>query len=422
MAGRKLRINPPPMRPNSTVLRLGLLALLLTLLQHPFTTTHAQGTAFTFQGRLDDGAAPANGVYDLQFRLFDVAAGGAPLGPEQLAGDVSVASGLFSVTLDFGAQFPGAGRWLQIGVRPGASTGAYTLLAPRQPLTPAPYAIHAASAATLSGSLPATALAGVNGSGLTALNASQLASGTVQEARLPANVALRSGGNTFAGVQIFNDNVGIGTATPATKLHVSGANSTEISLESTVGKRRWTLQATDNESGGRAGAFQIVDRTAIAQRLIITTNGNVGIGSVTPGVKLEVAGEITCVAVNITSDRNAKEQFKSVDTRDVLEKVARLPITEWSYKSQTDSRHLGPMAQDFHAAFGLGRDSQHITSVDADGIALAAIQGLNQKFEEVLESKDRELDRLKSENRSLANRLEAIESLLKSRIATPSGE
>ena len=83
------------------------------------------------------------------------------------------------------------------------------------------------------------------------------------------------------------------------------------------------------------------------------------------------------------SDRNAKENFKPVNATEVLEKVAALPLSNWNYKSQdANIRHLGPMAQDFKAAFGLGESDKGITTIDADGVALAAIQGLNQKLEE----------------------------------------
>ncbi|MCL4181605.1 MAG: tail fiber domain-containing protein, partial [Verrucomicrobia bacterium] len=79
------------------------------------------------------------------------------------------------------------------------------------------------------------------------------------------------------------------------------------------------------------------------------------------------------------SDRAVKENLSPIDPGAILERVAALPITEWNLVSQDPSiRHLGPMAQDFHAAFGLGEDDRHISSSDADGVALAAIQGLHQ--------------------------------------------
>jgi hypothetical protein len=66
----------------------------------------------------------------------------------------------------------------------------------------------------------------------------------------------------------------------------------------------------------------------------------------------------------------------------VLRRLASVPISTWSYRSQKRSiRHIGPMAQDFHRAFGVGEDRRHISSVDADGVALAAIKGLSRKVE-----------------------------------------
>jgi hypothetical protein len=83
------------------------------------------------------------------------------------------------------------------------------------------------------------------------------------------------------------------------------------------------------------------------------------------------------------SDRNAKENFADVSGREILEKVAALPVQTWNYKTEGPSvRHLGPVAQDFHAALGLGNDDKHLAALDSAGVALAAIQGLNQKLEE----------------------------------------
>jgi hypothetical protein len=151
----------------------------------------AQGTAFTYQGRLNVGTNPATGLYDLQFGLWDSLSGGTRLGSLQTNSATAVTNGLFSVQLDFGNQFPGAPRWLEISVRTnGAAT--FSLLTPRQPLTPVPYAIFAegASATGLSGTIPSANLAGGygsvisftnpassfagNGSGLTGVNAALL--------------------------------------------------------------------------------------------------------------------------------------------------------------------------------------------------------------------------------------------------------
>ena len=102
------------------------------------------------------------------------------------------------------------------------------------------------------------------------------------------------------------------------------------------------------------------------------------------------------------SDRAAKANLAPVDRRAILEQVARLPIQTWNYTTQDPSiRHIGPMAQDFYAAFGVGEDDRHISTVDADGVALAAIQGLYQQNQE-----------LQQENAALRSRLDTLEARL----------
>jgi hypothetical protein len=106
-------------------------------------TAQALSTAFTYQGRLMEAGAAPTGAYDLQFTLYDALTGGAPVGTPVTVAGVAVSKGLFTVALDFGATaFPGVDRWLQIAVRPAVG-GAYTTLAPRQSLTPTPYALFA---------------------------------------------------------------------------------------------------------------------------------------------------------------------------------------------------------------------------------------------------------------------------------------
>lgn len=83
-----------------------------------------------------------------------------------------------------------------------------------------------------------------------------------------------------------------------------------------------------------------------------------------------------------TSDSNAKTGITAVDHREVLRGVASLPVSAWQYKHDTNSRHIGPMAQDFRQAFGLGFDDKHISTLDADGVALSALKGLIEELEE----------------------------------------
>lgn len=110
----------------------------------------ALGTGFSYQGRLTDGGAPANAVYDLRFVLYDDEVAGASVGAVIEKADLSVVNGVFVTNLDFGASaFNGDSRWLEIAVRPGASTGAYTALSPRQPVSSAPYALYAKTAGSI---------------------------------------------------------------------------------------------------------------------------------------------------------------------------------------------------------------------------------------------------------------------------------
>ncbi len=122
------------------------------------------GTAFTYQGRLTDGGAPANGRYDLRFTLFDAPAGGSQAGAPATTNGLALSDGLFAVALDFGGAFTNAGRWLQIEARTNGAPG-YALLSPRQPLTPAPQALYApnAGAAATAERASATPWAGLTG-------------------------------------------------------------------------------------------------------------------------------------------------------------------------------------------------------------------------------------------------------------------
>ena len=97
----------------------------------------------------------------------------------------------------------------------------------------------------------------------------------------------------------------------------------------------------------------------------------------------KIASMFSTAGSSLSSDRNKKANLAAVNPREVLGRVVALPIETWNYLSQGPSvRHIGPMAQDFHAAFGVGDDDTHINMVDANGVALAAIQGLYQLVQE----------------------------------------
>ena len=197
--------------------------------------------------------------------------------------------------------------------------------------------------------------------------------------------------------------VGIGTANPTRELEIQHAGDTELGIKSTdTGGHLWTLQSSSvSGSVNLDASFQIIDRTSGGARLFIGTNGFVGIGTSGPTNRLHINGGVSATAFVTTSDRNAKENFTPISPAEVLSKVAGLPITKWNFKEMKDGQHLGPMAQDFYAAFGLGGGETTITTVDADGVALAAIQGLNRKLEET-----------RAENAALHHELAEIKLLL----------
>jgi trimeric autotransporter adhesin len=132
-------------------------------------------------------------------------------------------------------------------------------------------------------------------------------------------------------------------------------------------------------------------------------------------MRLDSAGNLNISgAFGSLSDRNAKENFQPVSVRQILDKVAALPLTRWNYKEDKAHEHIGPMAQDFYAAFAVGLDERHITTVDEGGVSLAAIQGLNQKVEELRA----ELNRRDAETTELKAHLEALERKILNSTAT----
>ena len=157
-AWRRL-INPKPF----DAMKTGIIAICY-LLSAIFELASAQGTAFTYQGRLNDGAGPASGMYDLRFTIYDSPGGGLIVGGPLTNNPTGVSNGLFTATINFGPGiFNGGSNWLEIAVRTNG-TGSFAALSPRQPLTPGPYVVfdRGANAAGLSGTISSvtTACAG----------------------------------------------------------------------------------------------------------------------------------------------------------------------------------------------------------------------------------------------------------------------
>ena len=117
-------------------------------------------------------------------------------------------------------------------------------------------------------------------------------------------------------------------------------------------------------------------------------------------MRLDSAGNLTATSFLQTSDRDSKSDFSAVNPRAILDKLNSLPIQTWSYRAEGNSvRHIGPVAQDFRAAFNLGTDDKTISTVDAGGVTMAAVQGLYQLM---LEKEKR--------NEELARRIEQLQA------------
>jgi hypothetical protein len=112
------------------------------------------------------------------------------------------------------------------------------------------------------------------------------------------------------------------------------------------------------------------------------------------------------------SDVNAKSNFAEIDPQAVLETLMAIPVTTWNYIAEGDAvRRMGPMAQDFYAAYGLGDNDTSISTIDAQGVAFAAIQGLYQRSEAENALLQTQIDALQAENVDLQARIERLEAI-----------
>lgn len=167
-----------------------------------------------------------------------------------------------------------------------------------------------------------------------------------------------------------------------------------------------------------AGASHVINPGGGTSR-ITAAYGAVAIfvgGVDTPPNTLRFYADTTHVEVdgtfNNNSDRNAKQNFAPVNASEILDHVLCLPISEWSYKDDPQTRHIGPMAQDFHSAFQLGTDDRHIAPIDEGGLAFAAIQGLNQKLEDRGQKSEDRIEQLEAQNAELKRKNDTLEQRL----------
>ncbi len=215
-------------------------------------------------------------------------------------------------------------------------------------------------------------------------------------------LTLRTGAPTDSLHVGANGNTGIGTGNPTSKLHVRGSddstlddNTTRLSVvnDSAVADIRVMAQLVNN--GGVSLRYDDKDTDISWQTLAVGNLFHISRLNLSGfEFTLDGAGNLSITgALTTGSDRESKKGIQPVDVDQVLASVASMPISTWSYKRDDGGvRHMGPMAQDFHAAFGLGKDERGIATLDASGVALAAIQALNRRIEDLKDGNHSALD------------------------------
>jgi hypothetical protein len=271
----------------------------------------------------------------------------------------------------------------------------------------------------------------------------------------PRKAAFRAGG--ISGTQWDAANIGSYSVAIGQDVRASGDNATAFGLRSTAAQVSSFAAGEDNTASGaasvalgyhahtnaRQGSFVFSDRSSVDTlragvnhsanwrvsggfRIFTASNLSTGV-TIQSGASVSNWGQSDAVISTSTgaylstsgiwtnnSDRSRKRDFEAISGEDVLVRLRTVPITTWRYDVDTNERrHLGPMAQDFHRAFGLGNDSTSIGTVDADGVALSGVQALDRRTE----GQQREIDALKRENAELRARLDRIEAALAAQAA-----
>jgi endosialidase-like protein len=219
--------------------------------------------------------------------------------------------------------------------------------------------------------------------------------------------------------------VGVGTAAPQSELHVRGTDpavaNTKLLVENAAGTslQRELFELRNN--GGMAFIFEdttVPERWAFASFInsfVINNQANAGVEyNFGPTGSLVIAGNLTANGVFYPSSRVLKDDFQAVDGREVLARLAALPVSEWRYRSDpAASRHIGPVAEDFHSAFGLGAEGTGLNVGDVAGVTIAAVQGLWTELQEQKAAAEdqgktlAELHQVLEEQRLLIERLRA---------------
>lgn len=503
------------------------LALGLILCQAGVSKAEPMGTAWTYQGRLMDANSTANGLYDFQFKLYDSDKSpvSEQIGSDVNKPDVDVIDGYFTVELDFGSDpnvFNGQARWLQIGVWPVGDANAFTILYPRQQVTPTPYAIYAEKVGSAAGAISGGGTANyipkfsdsdtlgdsviyetggnvgigttspggklavhydnadLNNAAILIENSNVIGhdvldfsfSGTTQ-----ARFRKAYGGGLYIGTEdiqpvnfyvgggtemvILSDgSVGIGTTNPQNKLDVEGAMAVGFSYSGSetaptngmivqgnvgIGKRNpefkldiyggldalrvghansWfevststsTILSLADGDGNRAGFISGRENAAGENVLVIAgcddggscpyftyfhESGKVGIGESDPAYKLDVDGDIQCVALHETSDARLKANVRQLtNVLDNVEKIRGVSF-EWNEVAESvgataGDKQIGVISQDVEKVFPelVSAPANDYKSVNYTKLTAVLIEAVKE---------------LKSENDLLKQRVNALE-------------
>ena len=283
------------------------------------------GTAFTYQGQLTSTGVPATGPFDFEFKLFDALTVGAQVGSTVTVNDLIVTTGLFTTKLDFGpAAFGGSARFLEIGVRPGASSGSYTLLGTRQELTPSPNSVFASTAGSVSGIVSvANGGTGSASQNFVDLTTAQTVGGTkTLTGNLVLGASTLSAGNIMKGGTPFihsfgEDNTFIGEN--AGNFTMTGSSNTangKFALQyNTTGTRNTAngasaLNANTTGGGNTASGFLALwnNTTGVHN----TANGTNSLQSNTTGFNNTASGASALLA-NTTGSNNTASGFGALE-------------------------------------------------------------------------------------------------------------
>lgn len=352
------------MTPRRTPAAVAIALAAACLLASPASVRAQPGSSqFTYQGVLENSGQPYSGAADVRFQVYTQVSGGIALSSVSAA-TVTVTNGVFTTQVNAAAinpatvVFDGSPRFLQISVRIPSGTGAFTDLAPRQPITPAPMAstveglgytpatdarvLGAENARVDIGNAVAqtdffvrkgtSRFRGIAG-GDTWLPASDGRAYLTGEGATPDVILRAFNGSTYANhmaIKGATGRVGIGTDTPTARFHVadsgfptamiqsSSVGGSWLQLQNTSsGGRNWALISSGSGNGEGAGKLVISDQTSGQPRMVLDSAGNLGIGTNTPADRLHVNGNVRAHVVIIEGGADVAEAYDVAPAGDV---------------------------------------------------------------------------------------------------------